>query len=104
MTKVIKHSVATFIVLAVVILAAGPFFIRTSASRSVKALVGGTLIDGFGSTPIRNSVVIIEGDRIKTVGQVGSLSIPAGAEVISTEGMTVLPGLWDMHVHLMING
>jgi imidazolonepropionase-like amidohydrolase len=24
--------------------------------------------------------------------------------VISTEGMTVLPGLWDMHVHLMING
>ena len=30
--------------------------------------------------------------------------MPAGAEVISTEGMTVLPGLWDMHVHLMING
>ena len=26
------------------------------------------------------------------------------AEVISTEGMSVLPGLWDMHVHLMING
>src|SRR6188474_2407681 len=73
-------------------------------SRNVKALVGGTLIDGFGSTPIRNSVVIIEGERIKAVGQVGSLAIPAGAEVISTEGMSVLPGLWDMHVHLMING
>jgi imidazolonepropionase-like amidohydrolase len=25
-------------------------------------------------------------------------------EIISTEGMSVLPGLWDMHVHLMING
>jgi imidazolonepropionase-like amidohydrolase len=73
-------------------------------SRNVKALVGGTLIDGYGSTPLRNSVVIIEGDRIKAVGQVGTLAIPAGAEVISTEGMTVLPGLWDMHVHLMING
>jgi imidazolonepropionase-like amidohydrolase len=73
-------------------------------SRNVKALVGGTLIDGFGSKPIRNSVVIIEGERIKAVGQVGSLAIPAGAEIISTEGMTVLPGLWDMHVHLMING
>ena len=73
-------------------------------STNVKALVGGTLIDGYGSTPIRNSVVIIEGERIKAVGQVGSLAIPPGAEVISTEGMSVLPGLWDMHVHLMING
>jgi imidazolonepropionase-like amidohydrolase len=73
-------------------------------STIVKALVGGTLIDGYGSMPIRNSVVIIEGERIKAVGQVGTLAIPSGADVISTEGMTVLPGLWDMHVHLMING
>jgi imidazolonepropionase-like amidohydrolase len=73
-------------------------------STKVKALVGGTLIDGYGSTPIRNSVVIIEGERIKAVGQVGTLAIPPGAEIISTEGMSVLPGLWDMHVHLMING
>jgi imidazolonepropionase-like amidohydrolase len=70
----------------------------------VKALVGGTLIDGYGSTPLRNSVVIIQGERIKAVGQVGTLAIPSGAEVVSTEGMSVLPGLWDMHVHLMING
>src|ERR1044072_9766852 len=75
-----------------------------SQTRNVKALVGGTLIDGYGSTPLRNSVIIIEGERIKAVGQVGTLAIPPGAEVISTEGMTVLPGLWDMHVHLMING
>jgi len=78
-------------------------FSQTRATN-VKALVGGTLIDGYGSTPIRNSVVIIEGERIKAVGQVGTLAIPSGADVISTEGMTVLPGLWDMHVHLMING
>jgi imidazolonepropionase-like amidohydrolase len=73
-------------------------------SKSVKALVGGTLIDGYGSKPLRNSVIIIEGDRIKAVGQVSTLSVPENAEIISTEGMTVLPGLWDMHVHLMING
>ena len=71
---------------------------------TVKALVGGTLIDGFGGRPIRNSVVVIDGERIAAVGQVGSLAVPQGAEVISTEGMSVLPGLWDMHVHLMING
>jgi imidazolonepropionase-like amidohydrolase len=73
-------------------------------TQSIKALVGGTLIDGFGSKPLRNSVIIIEGERIKAVGQVGVLPIPKGAEVISTEGMSVLPGLWDMHVHLMIDG
>src|SRR5688572_630069 len=74
------------------------------APAKVVALVGGTLIDGFGSTPLRNSVVIVEGERIKAVGQVGTLAVPAGAQVIATDGMSVLPGLWDMHVHLMING
>lgn len=74
------------------------------ARAATKALVGGTLIDGFGGPPIRNSVILIEGERISRVGTVRTLQIPAGAEVISTEGMSVLPGLWDMHVHLMING
>lgn len=73
-------------------------------SQSSKALVGGTLIDGYGGKPLQNAVIIIEGERIKAIGQVGQISIPSGAEVISTEGMSVLPGLWDMHVHLMING
>lgn len=77
---------------------------RPAAAPRLVAMVGGTLIDGFGSTPIRNSVILIDGDRIKAVGQVGSLAVPAGAEVISTEGMSVLPGLWDMHVHTMLNG
>jgi len=78
--------------------------IASSQENNIKALVGGTLIDGFGSTPIRNSVVIIKGEKIKTIGTVDTIEIPANAEVISTEGMTVLPGLWDMHVHTMING
>jgi imidazolonepropionase-like amidohydrolase len=73
-------------------------------AQQLKALVGGTMIDGFGGPPLRNSVIIIENERIKEIGQVGFLPIPEGAEVISTEGMSVLPGLWDMHVHLMLNG
>jgi imidazolonepropionase-like amidohydrolase len=78
--------------------------ISNFAQSQTKALVGGTLIDGFGGTPLRNSVIIIEGERIKAIGQVGQIQIPAGAEIISTEGMSVMPGIWDMHVHLMING
>lgn len=74
------------------------------AATPLKALVGGRLIDGFGGRPLENSVVILDGDRIQAVGRVGELAVPQGAEVISTEGMSVLPGLWDMHVHLMIVG
>jgi hypothetical protein len=74
------------------------------ARSPVKALVGGTLIDGFAGPPVQNSVILIEGEKITAVGQIGTLAVPPGAEVISTEGMTVLPGLWDMHVHTMIAG
>jgi imidazolonepropionase-like amidohydrolase len=82
-----------------------PLFLLSLISFSQKkALVGGTLIDGYGGEPLKNSVILIEGEKIVKVGQVGTLAIPKDAEVISTEGMTVLPGLWDMHVHLMING
>ena len=77
---------------------------RQGAKSSILALVGGTLIDGFGGPPLRNSVVLVQGERISAIGQVGTLAVPSGADVVSTEGMTVLPGLWDMHVHLMING
>ncbi|MGB3151210.1 MAG: amidohydrolase family protein [Maribacter sp.] len=75
-----------------------------SQRKEIKALVGGTLIDGYGSSPIQNSVVIINGEKIVSVGTMDDTEIPLNAEVISTEGMTVLPGLWDMHVHTMING
>lgn len=89
---------------AVTVAGGTPTLAQRPAAPHIVAMVGGTLIDGFGSTPLRNSVILIEGDRIKAVGQVGSLAVPAGAEVISTEGMSVLPGLWDMHVHTMLNG
>lgn len=86
------------------LIAMAALWICPAMSQKKKALVGGTLIDGYGGEPLRNSVIIIEGEKISRIGQVGTLDIPKDAEVISTEGMSVLPGLWDMHVHLMING
>jgi len=69
-----------------------------------KALVGGRLIDGLLGPPIANSVILINGETIEAIGTVDTLPVPADYELISTEGMSVMPGLWDMHVHLMING
>lgn len=76
----------------------------TAPLTATLALVGGTLIDGHGGPPLANSVVLIDGQRITAIGQVGSLAVPRGARVVSTEGRYVLPGLWDMHVHLMLAG
>src|SRR5574341_1899767 len=87
--------------------ALGSFLLLFSSSlhaQGTKALVGGTLIDGYGGPPLHDSVVLIEGGRIAAVGRVSELDVPRGAEVISTEGMSVLPGLFDMHVHLSIVG
>lgn len=72
-----------------------------SAQAAALVLSGGTVIDGYGNPPIANGVVVIEGDRILAVGGRDVVAVPDGAEVISTEGMTVLPGLWDMQVQLM---
>jgi imidazolonepropionase-like amidohydrolase len=69
-----------------------------------KALVGGRLIDGFGHRPIADSVILINGDTIERIGTTDTLEVPEGYEVVSTEGMDVLPGLWESHAHLMLNG
>ena len=68
------------------------------------ALVGGTLIDGYGGEPVEDSVLLVEDGRIVQVGTTATLHVPDGVRVVSTEGMSVLPGLWDMHVHLMLVG
>ncbi len=78
--------------------------ICTAAAAQQKALVGGTLVDGLGGSPIRDSVILINGDTIVATGTQTELAVPDGYQQISTEGMTVMPGLWEMHAHLMLNG
>lgn len=89
-------------VLAVPVLALG--VAANAQAEGRQALVGGTLIDGYGGPPVRDSVILVEADRIVAVGNQDNIPVPEGYEVISTEGMTVLPGLWEMHAHLMLNG
>ncbi len=86
---------------ALVLLVAAP---TVAAEKPTLALVGGQVIDGYEGPPIRDGVVLIAGDRISAVGPRGEVSVPPGTQVIDTEGMSVLPGLMDMHVHLMLLG
>jgi imidazolonepropionase-like amidohydrolase len=94
----------TGFVLAGLLLCAGTVFAAEPAVKPTLALVGGRVIDGYEGRPIEDGVVLIAGERIVAVGRRGEVSVPAGTPVIDTRGMSVLPGLADMHVHLMIVG
>lgn len=68
------------------------------------ALVGGMLISGREEPSIHHAVIVIEGNRIVPVGPREQVKIPADATVIDTSSKTMLPGLIDTHVHLVIVG
>ena len=72
-----------------------------SDGRPVVALVGGSVIDGTGAPP-RAATVLIRGDRIEAVGP--DVDVPKSAEVMDITGMSVVPGLIDMHGHMYAFG
>ena len=64
------------------------------------AIVGATLIDGRGGDPVPDACIIIRGNTIAEVGTVSTTTVPADAEVVQAQGMSLLPGLIDAHFHL----
>ncbi len=68
-----------------------------------RALTARRLIDGTGSAPVTDAVVIVEGDRIAAVGPRASTPIPDDATVIDLGDRTLLPGFIDAHTHITIN-
>jgi imidazolonepropionase-like amidohydrolase len=58
-----------------------------------------TVIDVTGGPSKPGQTVVIEGDRIKAVGDDGTVEVPADATVVDATGKYLMPGLWDMHVH-----
>ncbi len=47
-----------------------------------------------------HTTVIVDGNRIRNVGPDGEVSLPKNAEIIDARRRTLMPGLWDMHVHI----
>lgn len=68
------------------------------------ALVGGMLLDGYDVPAVHHAAILIEGNKIVQVGPASEVTIPPDAEVIDTSGRVMMPGLIDVHVHLIILG
>ena len=64
------------------------------------AIRAARLIDGRGGNVVAPAVVIVRGNKIESVG----IAVPEGAKVIDLGDSTLMPGLIDAHVHILLQG
>jgi len=74
------------------------------ASAETLAIRHVTLIDGGGGTPRPGMSVIVEGGRIVAVGADAEVVAGTDGTQADAHGQWLIPGLWDMHVHLLRPG
>lgn len=67
------------------------------------AFVNATVVDVERGALVARQTVVINRGRIASMGPAGLVQIPRGATRINLAGRFVIPGLWDMHVHLSGN-
>ncbi len=70
------------------------------ASAQIIVFQHATVVDVTGAAVRRDVSVTIAGDRIAAIQANSAAEIPSGARVIDATGKFLIPGLWDMHVHL----
>jgi imidazolonepropionase-like amidohydrolase len=75
-----------------------------TTNGSKVALVGGMLLDGYEAGPIHHAAILIDGDRIVRVGSRSEIAIPPGYTIVDTSGRTMMPGMIELHAHLIILG
>ncbi len=64
------------------------------------------LLDGSGAAPVDQGALLIEGDRVVSLGGAAEVRVPDGAAVDRRDygAATILPGLVDAHTHLVAPG
>lgn len=60
-----------------------------------------TVIDVREGVARPDMTVVVTGNRITRVGRTGSVEVPAGSTVVDATGKYLMPGLWDMHAHIV---
>ena len=79
---------------------------KPATAPTVVLIKAGQMIDTRAGRVVENQGILVEGERIKAVGPFAqvSASAPAGIRVIDLSRATVLPGLTDCHVHILLQG
>jgi imidazolonepropionase-like amidohydrolase len=77
--------------------------LSTSAvAGEITIIKAGSLFDSSNGKVSKNAVIVVEDDKIIAVGD-SRTQIPDGAEVIDLSSSFVLPGVMDMHTHVVGN-
>lgn len=85
-----------FLLLALVL---SPSFTLAGPSSQL-AITHVTVIDATGHAPHADQTVLIEGQRIAAIGSSASVKVPKTARTVDASGKFLVPGFWDMHVHI----
>jgi imidazolonepropionase-like amidohydrolase len=75
---------------------------RAAASPPI-VLKPARVFDGVNLEAHEGWAVVVRGDRIEAAGPSGEVQVPEGARVIDLPGMTLLPGLIDLHTHVLLH-
>lgn len=105
------HSRLSFVATAALLLAQPAIASRAEAQSAPTAqppartvvLLPDAVFDGVSDAARRGWGVVVRGSRIVAVGPVSGLDAPADAERITLAGTTLLPGLSDLHSHVLLH-
>ena len=92
------HSVCVSVVAQV---QPGRFTPDAPIGKGVVVLKAARLIDGTGTAPINNAVVVVTDNTITAVGAAASVRVPANAKMIDLGDVTLMPGFIDAHTHII---
>ena len=84
------------------VLDAQPADVTRQIARSI-LLVPDAVFDGTGDAAKRGWAVLVRGPRIVSAGPLAQMQIPANTERIALPGTTLLPGLSDLHSHVLLH-
>jgi imidazolonepropionase-like amidohydrolase/Tol biopolymer transport system component len=75
------------------------FSASTDVPRGSVALVGARIVTMNGDEVIEDGTIVVEANRIKSIGSRDSVKVPDDAHTVDVSGHTIIPGLVDVHWH-----
>ncbi|MES2103384.1 MAG: amidohydrolase family protein [Pseudomonadota bacterium] len=105
MSKVLQKKLRSRFQLAACALLLGTAFSHAAApdEQSITVIKAGKLVDVESARVLSDQLIVIQGERIVSVGPAATEKLPAGAKIIDLSAAIVLPGLIDSHTHLTSN-
>jgi imidazolonepropionase-like amidohydrolase len=73
--------------------------VRPAVAADALAIVGATVVASPAARPLPDGVVLVENGRIAAVGSRADVPVPAGTRRLEAQGLTLVAGFWNCHVH-----